>query len=170
MSNPVEEQWLEQEAKRRGTSVTQLKMQMVMVGPGGRDVMQDIVEDNSPSLRRLRERERAKAAGQQVEWSKPAEPAPPKPRGSGWIEPKPLGPLPGAKTIDHMLDVAEARDRRALAQELGVPEPEYVSRMIGPLRGQEKPHQVQGRRADEEKPAVPDEPVPPSKPGGFRRI
>jgi hypothetical protein len=130
MSNPAEELALEQMAARLGTTVTQLKMRMVMQGPGGRDVMRDIVEDNIPSLRRLRE-------GQQA--PKPKEPEEQKPRGSGWAEPRPLGPLPGAKTIDHMLDIAEARDRRALAQSLGVPEPDYVTRMLGPLRGQGHP-------------------------------
>jgi hypothetical protein len=85
MSNPAEELALEQMAARLGIPVTQLKMRMVMQGPGGRDVMRDIVEDNIPSLRRLRE-------GQQG--PKPKEPEEPKPRGSGWAPERPLGPLP----------------------------------------------------------------------------
>jgi hypothetical protein len=151
MSNPAEELALEQMAARLGTTVTQLKMRMVMEGPGGRDVMRDIVEDNIPSLRRLRE-------GQQA--PKPKEPEPQKPRGTGWAPERPLGPLPGAATIDHMLDVAEARDRRELAQRLGVREPEYVTRMLGPVRGQGQPHQVQGPVSDA-KEADPARPEPP---------
>jgi hypothetical protein len=150
MSNPAEELALEQEAARRGISVTQLKMAFVMQGPGGRDVMRDIVEDNIPSLRRLRE-------GQPAE--RPKQPEPPKPRGSGWVEPRPLGPPPGDALIGAMMD-AEDRiwraERRKQFEAAGLVEPKQPL-AVEPL-------------VSAQKPAVPDEPVPPSKPGGIRRI
>jgi hypothetical protein len=51
-----------------------------------------------------------------------------------------------------MLDIAEARDRRALAQSLGVQEPSYVTAMLGPLRGSAV---VQEPVVSAEKPAEP---------------
>jgi hypothetical protein len=122
-----EEAALEAEAKRRGISVVQLKTRMALTNPmTGRDLMGEW-QNEADEQRELR------WAAKKREWAKPTEE--PKPRGSGWAEPRPLGPQPGAATIDHMLDVAEARDRRALAQELGVEEPSYVTRMLGPVRG-----------------------------------
>jgi hypothetical protein len=133
--------------------VVQLKTKLALTNPlTGGDLMGGW-QNEADDQRALR------WAAKKKEWAKPAEE--PKPRGSGWQEPRPLGPQPGAKTIDHMLDVAEARDRRALAQELGEPEPAYVARMLGPIRGASV---VQERGVSA---AVPDE----TKPGpGLRRI
>src|SRR6266436_1079827 len=40
-------------------------------------------------------------------------------RGSGWVEPTPLSPVPGLKYVDQQIDVADAIDRRELERKLG---------------------------------------------------
>ena len=50
----------------------------------------------------------------------PAPASPPLPRSAtpGWIEPRPLGPQPGAAIIDRMMDQQDALDRAELIRRL----------------------------------------------------
>jgi hypothetical protein len=109
MSSIIEEQLLEREARRLGISVVQLRMAMVMRNPDGSDLMQQIVQDNRG--RNIHERSGILPRAQA--------PTPPK-QGSGWQEPKPLGPPDGIKIIDHMCDVADEEDRIRRMRELGI--------------------------------------------------
>jgi hypothetical protein len=129
-----DEQALEVEAKRRGCSVMQLKTLMALTNPiNGQDLVSNW---RAEDVEQARQAARARLKERGIE---PYEPRGPKSK-NGWVEPAPLGPPPGSKIIDEMLTIQEARDRRALAQSLGVAEPEYVARMLGPLRTEpEKP-------------------------------
>jgi hypothetical protein len=44
---------------------------------------------------------------------------PVKPRGSGWVEPRPLEPPSGVKICDQMMDVQDAIDKAELKRRLG---------------------------------------------------
>jgi hypothetical protein len=50
----------------------------------------------------------------------PPDPASPVIKGSGWVDPLPLGLPPGVKWCDQQLDVADALDKRDLERRLGV--------------------------------------------------
>lgn len=92
----LEEQLLEAEARRRGLSVTQLRMLKAVPD----DLIRQIVADNRRGV---------------AERSSPVAPAKEAPvqRGSGWAEPTPLSPPPGVALIDR---IAEAFDRRERAE------------------------------------------------------
>jgi hypothetical protein len=100
--NAAELAMQEAEARRRGVSVTALRMQQVMQGPNGQDVMRAIVEDN-----------RRRPVG-------PTLMAPDGPRrhtevvrGNGWQTPVPLASPPGQEIIRQMCE-ADA-DRQLMA-------------------------------------------------------
>jgi hypothetical protein len=98
MSNATENELLETVAKMHGLSVTQFLMQRAV----GDSLMHDIVMDGrrgiSNSASMIPDRER----------SRPVE------KGTGWVDPRPLGPPPGAEAggaIDRMVEADTQRQR-----------------------------------------------------------
>jgi hypothetical protein len=98
----IEDQAMEELAKLKGISVTQLRMQMA----APTDVIQAIVRDNRS-------------------WSHSTSLIPPKPgpkaepsKGTGWATPQPLGPPEGIALCDRMMDVQDALDRRERERKL----------------------------------------------------
>jgi hypothetical protein len=121
-----EEAALEAAAKRQGISVVQLKTRMALTNPAtGKDLMQ-VWRAQEVEQRELR------WAAKKREWAKPAEE--PKPRGSGWVDPQPLGPPPGDALMEEMHRHEDALWRRQRAKEINQPEPEWVTKMLGPVR------------------------------------
>jgi hypothetical protein len=90
----IEDDLLAEEARRRGLSVTQLKMQRATPA----SLMREIIADGRRSTERS-----------SIIASKDA-PAP-RPTGNGWIEPTPLAQPPGIAILDHMMDAQDAMDR-----------------------------------------------------------
>ena len=93
---------LEAEARRRGISVTQLRM--LKATPNS--VVFDLVDDAFRSNPVTGQRNPQSGKGSQ--------PAP----GSGWVEPTPLKPPPGIELIDGLVDEQDRRDRLDLARKL----------------------------------------------------
>jgi hypothetical protein len=121
-----EEAALEAEAKRRGISVVRLKTILALTNPvTGGDLMGGW-QNEADDQRALR------WAAKKKEWAKPVEEE--KPRGSGWQEAKPLGPPPGDAVMEQMHKHEDALWRRQRAKEINQPEPEWVTRMLGPVR------------------------------------
>jgi len=93
--NLEEEQMLEAEARRRGISVTQLRMLLAVPD----SLVKDLVSDNS----------------QRAPQAKPVSSV----RGTGWQPERKLEQPPGILIMDRMMDAQDAVDRRALAKRLG---------------------------------------------------
>jgi hypothetical protein len=111
----TEEERLEQEARRRGISVTHLKMQSVVSD----DLMRSIVSDfrsgpAAPSSAIPPERAEHQVAVK---------------RGTGWQDQIPLRPPEGSAIIDRLMDAQDRIDRAELAQKLS---------RAGLLRAEEK--------------------------------
>ena len=90
-----EDAMLEREAKRRGLTVTELKMLEAVPT----DVIRDIVSDNRHGL----SQSQSLIAPERAERSEPVR------RGNG--EPRPLQQPPGIALIDAMCEAADARER-----------------------------------------------------------
>jgi len=102
-----EEQFLDAEARRRGISITQLKMQMAV----GDDLVADLRAD-------------ARRSNPVTSASSPIPPRPEDrapPRGTGWAEPTNVRLPPGIEIIDRMIDAQDIVDRRALEARLRPP-------------------------------------------------
>jgi hypothetical protein len=95
MSNTTENELLERAAKMLGLSVTQYLMMKAVPD----SLIADIVADNrrgiSNSASMIPDRDRKPV----VE------------KGTGWVDPRPLGPPPGIATIDAMVEADTARQR-----------------------------------------------------------
>jgi hypothetical protein len=91
-------QLLAAEARRKGISTTELRMQQVMQRPGG-DVVQDIVGDNVGRWKP----------------SEPRRPEQPIQRGTGWRDAPAIQPPPGISVIDAMC-IADSERQRLAAQ------------------------------------------------------
>jgi hypothetical protein len=98
----LEERLLAAEAKRRGISITQLRMSMAV----DTKLVRDIVADNRGASRSASLIPGSKSGGESVRI------------GTGWISPKPLEPPPGVKQLDRIMDAQDAADRRELAKRL----------------------------------------------------
>ena len=92
-----DEAMLEREAKRRGISVTELKM--VEAVPD--NVIRDIVADSRRGL----------SQSQSMITTRPE--AEPRRRGKGLVERRPLQPPPGIALVDRLCEAQDARDRAA---------------------------------------------------------
>jgi hypothetical protein len=90
---------LEAEAKRRGISVTTLKMLEAVPD----EVIRAIVSDGRKGI--SRSTSMIAPEHQRAERSEPVR------RGTGLSEPKPLQPPPGIALIDAMCEVADAKER-----------------------------------------------------------
>jgi hypothetical protein len=122
----MEDAALQAEADRQGISVVQLKTRIALTNPAtGKDLMQEwrAQEEEQRELR---------WAAKKREWAKPAEE--PKPRGTGWVDPKPLSPPPGDALMEQMHRHEDALWRRQRAKEINQEEPEWVTAMLGPVR------------------------------------
>ena len=89
-----EEALLEAEAKRRGLTVTQLKMLNAVPD----NVLRDIVADSRKGI-------------SQSTSLIPTERSEPTRRTNGWVEPRPLSPPPGIALVDRLCDAQDAKDR-----------------------------------------------------------
>lgn len=102
-----EEQFLDAEARRRGISITQLKMQMAV----GDDLVADLRAD-------------ARRSNPVTSASSPIPPRPedrPPARGTGWQDPQPHGLPPGVSACDRLMDMQDVLDRRDLERRLRPP-------------------------------------------------
>ena len=91
-----EDAMLEREAKRRGLTVTELKMREAVP----ESVIRDIVADGRRGI----------SQSQSMITTRP-EPAPTRQSNKGWVEPKSLQQPPGIALIDAMCEAQDARDR-----------------------------------------------------------
>jgi hypothetical protein len=124
-----EEAALEAEAKRRGISVVRLKTILALTNPvTGRDLMGEW-QNEADEQRELRW-----AAARREREKGPKPPEEPKPRTYGWVDPKPLSPPPSDALMEQMHRHEDALWRRQRAKEINQPEPEWVTRMLGPVR------------------------------------
>jgi hypothetical protein len=110
-NNAMENELLERAAKALGLSVTQYLMMKAVPDSLMRDIVMDNRRGISNSASMIPDRERNK----------------PVTKGSGWVEPTPLGPPPGIATIDAMVEADTQRQRHEaqvklnleIAEELG---------------------------------------------------
>ena len=98
----IEERALEELARLKGISVTQLRM--TLAAPT--DVVQAIVRDNRHATHSTSLLPQA------------PRPQPEAQRGTGFAEPQPLAPPPGIALCDRMVDAQDALDRRELERKL----------------------------------------------------
>lgn len=100
----IEDRALEELARIKGISVTQLRM--TLAAPT--DVIQAIVRDN-------------RHASHSTSLLPQGPKGPSAPQGEapkGWQEPTPLGPPPGVALCDRMVDAQDALDRKELERKL----------------------------------------------------
>ena len=93
-----EEALLAAEAKRRGISVTELKMHNAVPDDLLRDIVADSRKGISQSASMIPTNERAEPRTRHT---------------NGWVETKPLAPPPGINLIDRMCLAQDAKDRAA---------------------------------------------------------
>jgi hypothetical protein len=98
----IEERAMEELARIKGISVTQLRM--TLAAPTS--VTQDIVRDN-----------RHTSHSTSLIPPKRSQPEGPS-KGSGWAEPQPLRPPEGIALVDKLCDAQDALDRRELERKL----------------------------------------------------
>ena len=91
-----EDAMLEREAKRRGISVTELKM--IEAVPD--KVIRDIVSDGRRGISQSQSMIAARSEAQPTRRS-----------DKGWVEPRPLQPPPGISLVDKLCDAQDARER-----------------------------------------------------------
>jgi hypothetical protein len=105
----LEEQLLEREAKRLGISVVQLRMRLAVTNSDGSDVVRQIVGDN---------------LGRSVHQRSSILPEAPRPAVQARPSAvQPLGPPPGIKIIDAMLDAEDRQWREERARQFGIIKP-----------------------------------------------
>jgi hypothetical protein len=94
----IEDEMLAAEARRRGLSVTQLRMLLATPDSLMRDLAADARRSRAPSS----------IAPAKAEHAEPR----PSVGINGWVDPLPLRPPAGVAICDRMLDGQDARDRR----------------------------------------------------------
>jgi hypothetical protein len=98
----IEDRAMEELARLKGISVTQLRMELA----APTDVIRAIVADNVGSIHDRRSS------------LLPPRREPEAPRSTGWQDPKPLGPPEGIDLVDRLVDAQDERDRRELERKL----------------------------------------------------